>query len=337
MKHTTKLITVLALLALMLIPAAPARALGPFDGGPVIFGGNYTLASGDTLNGDLVVFGGNVTIEADAQVNGSIVIFGGLITLDGTMTGDLVLVGASGSMGEKAVIQGDLVTVGGSLSRADGARIEGQIRNDPTIEIPAPTIPDVPEVPNVPAVPAVPQPSNPFNPIGSAFGVLGQAVLIAALAMLLVLFLRPQMERVAQTLVSTPLMAGGVGLLTIPAVIIAGVILILTLIGPFVLGLLFLAAWLFGIITIGMEVGERFTRAIDQNWTPVWTTGFGTFLLVLIAQGIGLVPCVGWLVPFLLGVTGIGAIVLTFLNSRAKPPIVAAPAAGPDEALPPPA
>jgi hypothetical protein len=333
MKHTTKLITVLALLALMLIPAAPARALGPFDGGPVIFGGNYTLVSGDTLNGDLVVFGGNVTIEADAQVNGSIVIFGGLITLDGTMTGDLVLVGASG-LGEKAVIQGDLVTVGGSVSRAEGARIEGQIRNDPTIEIPAPTIPDVPTVPETPVVP---QPGNPFNPIGSAFGVLGQAVLIAALAMLLVLFLRPQMERVAQTLVSTPLMAGGVGLLTIPAVIIAGLILILTIIGPFVLGLLFLAAWLFGIITIGMEVGERFTRAIDQNWTPVWTTGFGTFLVVLITQGVGIVPCVGWLVPFLLGVTGIGAIVLTFLNSRAKPPIVAAPAAGPDEALPPPA
>jgi hypothetical protein len=36
-------------------------------------------------------------------------------------------------------------------------------------------------------------------------------------------------------------------------------------------------------------------------------------------------------------VLGIGAIVLTFLNSRAKPLIVAAPAPGPDEALPPPA
>jgi hypothetical protein len=337
MKHTTKLMTVLVLLALMLIPAVPARALGPYDGGPVIFGGNYTLVSGDTLNGDLVVFGGNVTIEADAQVKGSIVIFGGLITLDGAMTGDLVLVGASGSMGEKAVIQGDLVTVGGSLSRADGARIEGQIRNDPTIEIPAPTIPVIPNAPATQIAPNTPPPSDFFNPFGSAFGVLGQAVLIAALAMLLVLFLRPQMERVAQTLVSNPLMAGGVGLLTIPAVIITGFILILTIIGPLVLGFLFLAAWLFGIITIGMEVGERFTRAIDQNWSSVWTTGFGTFLVVLITQGIGIVPCVGWLVPFMLGVTGIGAIVLTFLNSRAKPPIVAAPAALPDEALPPPA
>ena len=78
MKPVTKLLSVLALLALLLIPVSPAFALelGPYDGGPVIFGGNYTLKSGDTLNGDLVVFGGNVTIEEDALVEGSIVVPG---------------------------------------------------------------------------------------------------------------------------------------------------------------------------------------------------------------------------------------------------------------------
>jgi hypothetical protein len=114
------------------------------------------------------------------------------------------------------------------------------------------------------------------------------------------------------------------------------VTIILILAVPFAV-LALVLAWLFGIISIGMEVGERFTRAIGQTWSPVWTTGFGTFLFVLVVQGIGLAPCIGWLAPFLLGVTGVGAVVLTFINSRAKPPIVAAPAAGPDEALPPPA
>lgn len=342
MKHTTKLFTVLALLALLLIPAAPARALGPFDGGPVIFGGNYTLASGDTLNGDLVVFGGNVTIEADALVKGSIVIFGGNISLDGSMTGDLVLIGGSGSMGGKAVIEGDLVTVGGTISRAEGARIEGQIRNDPTIEIPVPTIPDVPNVPDVPSIPETPVvpnvPESPFwNPIGSAFGVLGQAIIIAALAMLLSLFLRPQMERVAQTFTSQPLVAGGIGLMTVlvfPLLLVFMAVTIILILGiPFAV-LALVLAWLFGTVSIGMEAGERFTRAIGQDWSPVLTTGFGTFLLVLIVQGIGLAPCVGWLAPFLLGVTGVGAVLLAFL-SRANPRIVAAQAAGPDEPLPP--
>jgi hypothetical protein len=337
MKHTTKLLTIFALLALLLIPAAPARALSPLDGGPVIFGGNYTLASGDTLNGDLVVFGGNVTIEEDAQVKGSIVIFGGNVSLDGTMTGDLVLIGGSGAMGGKAVIEGDLVTVGGTLSRAEGARIEGEVRNDPTIEIPVPTIPNVPGIPETPTVPNVPK--SPFlNPIGSAFGVLGQAIVIAALAMLLVLFLRPQMERVAQTFTRQPLVAGGVGLLSalsFPLLLVLMAVTIILILGiPFV-ALALVLAWLFGVVSIGLEVGERFTRAIDQDWSPVLTTGFGAFLLVLIVQGIGLVPCVGWVAPFLLGVAGVGAVLLTVFNSRAKPPVVAAQVTGPDEPLPP--
>jgi hypothetical protein len=331
MKRATKLFTLLALLMLAFFPTASARAMGPFDGGPVIFGGSYTLKSGDTLNGDLVVFGGNVSIEEDALVKGSIVIFGGTITLNGTMTQDLVLIGGAGSMGEKAVIEGDLVMVGGSMARAEGARIEGEIRDETTIEIPAPTIPEAPTVPEAP------RPNVNINPIGSAFGVLGQAILIAALAMLLSLFMRPQMERVADTLVRQPLAAGGVGLLTVFVSPLVALFMVLTIIlilaVPFLALGLFLA-WLFGLIAIGFEVGERFTRSIGQSWSPTLTAGFGTFLLVLIAQGIGLVPCVGWTVPFVIGATGVGAVVLTILDSRKKP-LVAAPASSTDEPLPP--
>ncbi len=339
MQRLTKLTIILALLALAFLPTASVRAMGPFDGGPVIFGGSYTLKSGDTLNGDLIVFGGNVTIEEDALVKGSIIIFGGIIALDGTMTQDLVLIGASGSMGAKAVIEGDLVTVGGSLTRAEGARIEGEIRNETGIEVPVPTIPEVPEVPTVPEVPAVPEvpQPRPWNPLGSAFGVLGQAVLMGALAMLLSLFLRPQMERVADVFLRQPLVAGGVGLLTVlvfPLLLLFMIVTILLILGtPFAV-LALVLAWLFGTISFGMEVGERFTRSVGQSWSPVLTAGFGTFLLVLVVQGIGLVPCIGWLTPFLVGVTGVGAVLLT-LFQRSNPSFVAAPAPGPDEALPP--
>ncbi len=331
MKRATKLFTLLALLALVFIPTASARAMGPFDGGPVIFGGSYTLKGGDTLNGDLVVFGGNVTIEETAQVKGSIVIFGGNVSLDGTITGDLVLIGGAGSLGKKSVIQGDLVTVGGSVNRAEGARIEGQIRDNPTIEIPPPTIPQMP------TTPSVPQPSRSFNPFASAFGVLGQAILIAALAMLLSLFLHPQMDRVAQVFARQPLVAGGVGLLSVfisPLLVLFMILTIILILAIpfFVLG--FVLIWLFGIISIGMETGERFTHSIGQNWSPALTAGFGTFLLVLITRGLGLVPCFGWLAPFLVGVAGVGAVILAILETR-KPPAAPAPAAGLGEALPP--
>lgn len=337
MKRATKLFTLLALLALAFFPTASAHAMGPFDGGPVIFGGSYTLKSGDTLNGDLVVFGGNVTIEEDALVKGSIVIFGGTIKLDGTMTQDLVLIGASGSMGEKSVIEGDLTMVGGSMTRADGSRIDGDVRDNPTIEIPPPTVPEIPEIPAVPEVPAVPQPNVTVNPIGSAFGVLGQAIVIAALAMLLSLFMRPQMERVAQTLARQPLMAGGVGIVTTLASPLVALFMLVTVI--LILAIPFLAlglflAWLFGIIAIGLEVGERFTRSIGQDWSSTLTAGFGTFLLVLITQGFGLIWCIGWTVPFFVGCAGVGAVALTILDSR-RAPIVAAPAPSPSEPLPP--
>ncbi len=336
MKRTTKLFTLLALLALVFFPTASARAMGPFDGGPVIFGGSYTLKSGDTLNGDLVVFGGNVTIEEDATVKGSIVIFGGTIKLDGALTEDLVLFGASGSMGEKSVIEGDLTMVGGSMSRAEGSRIEGQIQDNPTIEIPPPTIPEVPQAPEVPPAPESPKPFI-FNPLGSAFDVLGQAVVIAALAMLLSLFMRPQMERVGSAFARQPLIAGGIGLLTVIASPLVTLFMIVTIIlilavPFFVLGLFL--AWLFGVIAIGMEFGERFTRSIGQDWPPTLTAGFGTFLVVLVAQGLAIIPCFGWLAPFLLGCVGVGAVVLTMFDAR-KMPIVAAPARGPDEPLPP--
>ena len=344
MKQLTKVFITLSLLFILLLPASSARAFGPLDdGGPVIFGGSYTLASGETLNSDLVVFGGNVTIEQGATVRGSVVIFGGNVKLDGTMTGDLVLIGGSGSMGEKAVIQGDVVTVGGTLNRAEGSVIQGTVQNDPTIQIPVPSIPEVitstqvpniPELPVVPQVPGVNQPNININPIGSAFSVLGSAILFAAFAMLLVLFLRPQMDLVAGTAVANPFVAFGVGLLALPATLMLGVILLLTIIGPVMLVIAFFAAWLFGIVSLGAEVGERFTHSIGQDWAPALTAGFGTFLLVLIVQGIGQIPCIGWLFPFGLGLVGLGSVILAvFARYNNRRAVV--PAAAPSEPLPP--
>lgn len=340
MKPITKLFSILALLALLLIPVSSAFALGLDlgDDGEVIFGGNYTLKSGDTLNDDLVVFGGNVTIEEDSLVEGSIVVFGGNVTMDGTMEGDLVIFGGAGSLGPKSVVEGDLVTVGGSVSRAEGSVVKGDITNEPAIQIPAPVIPNVPSVPDVPNVPETPIMVNNFNPVWDAFGTLVFAVIMGALAMLLALFLQPQMERMTQAIVGQPVMAGGVGLMTLVIAPFALLLMVVTiiLIPVAVLAVILLgAAWVFGTVSIGMEVGERFTRAINQTWAPVLTTGFGTFLLFLVVGGIGLIPCVGWVPEFLVSLVGIGAAVLTVFGSRTYPPATAAPAAGPSEPLPP--
>jgi hypothetical protein len=80
-------------------------------------------------------------------------------------------------------------------------------------------------------------------------------------------------------------------------------------------------AWLFGIVALGQEVGERFTKAINQIWAPVLSTGFGTFLLLLVGGFIGLIPCIGWLLPFLVGLVAVGGVVTTWFGTRTAPGI----------------
>ena len=335
MKHTTKFFYALAILALLLLPASPAFAIGPYDDGQVIFGGNYTLESGKTLNGDLVVFGGNVEIQEDALVKGSVVVFGGNVSMSGTMEGDLVIFGGAGSLGEKALVKGDLVTVGASVSRAEGSVVEGEITNEPAIEIPAPPVPEVPAVPEAPNVTNLPVTVDMFGPVASAFRTLTFAVIMGALAMLLALFLQPQMERVAETAFRQPLIAGGMGMLTLFSVFVAAIVLLITIIAPFLLAIALFAAWLFGLVAFGWEVGQRFTAAINQPWPPVLTAGFGTFLMVLVIGGFGMIPCLGGLIWLVVSLFVIGAVTLALVEARKNPSAMASPAAGPSEPLPP--
>ena len=62
-----KILTLLITLSLILLPTQSVAA-GGLEDGPVIFGGSYTLESGESLNNDVLVFGGTVMIEEGAKV-----------------------------------------------------------------------------------------------------------------------------------------------------------------------------------------------------------------------------------------------------------------------------
>jgi hypothetical protein len=268
------------------------------------------LESGDTFDGDLVVFGGNVTIEESANLNGDLVVIGGTIKSNGETAGSVVVVGGQINLEESALVTGDVVTIGGQLQQAEGAKIEGEVVNNvaPNITFPngriPPTEPDVPVVPDV----APPNIDIHFNPFAEFFGIITWAIGASVFSMLLALFLQPQIERTGKAIVSQPLMTGAIGLLSV----VVATILFLTILPPILVAF----AWFFGIVAMGQEVGERFTKAINQNWSPVLTIGFGTFLLVLTGGIIGLIPCLGGLVLFLLGMIGIGASVITLFGTR---------------------
>ncbi|MCJ7433052.1 MAG: hypothetical protein MUO77_06150 [Anaerolineales bacterium] len=322
MKKFKSLFVVLLLLALAVIPASSAHALGFDDGsgGKVIFGENFTLAEDEMLDGDLVVFGGNVTIENGATVTGSVVVFGGTITQDGLIEGDIVVFGGQISVGEEAVVEGDAVTIGGQLDVAEGGEIEGErVTNVPAPKIELPDMPNAPVMPNMPNAPIAPFVDYGTNPLFDGMNVITRAVAIAALAMLVSVFLQPQIEQVSQTIMRQPLTAGSFGLLTVFIAPLALVILTVTILlipVALVAALLLVLIWLFGLIAIGQEVGERFTKAINQTWAPVLTIGFGTFLLMLVGGSVALVPCVGWLAPVVIGLVGIGGVMMSWFSSR---------------------
>ena len=162
----------------------------------------------------------------------------------------------------------------------------------------------------MPAVPDVQPPhiNINYNPFTDVFWVFFWAVAVSAFSMLLTLFWQPQIERTGQAIISQPLMTGAIGLLSF----VVAAILFLTVIPLIVIAF----AWLFGVVAIGSEIGERFTKAINQAWSPVLTIGFGTFLLMLVGGAVGLIPCLGGLVLFLLGLVGIGGSVITLFGSR---------------------
>lgn len=324
MKIKFKTITFLLLLALLLVPTSSVYAQGPGPGsGRVIFGSNITIESGEPFEGDLVLFGGNVTVKADAELNGDLVVIGGNIVSDGTLDGDVVVVGGQIRLEATAVVSGDVVLVGGQIQRAEGARIEGDLVNNvaPQIDIPngkvPPVVPDVPSVPDVPGVPGLPNVVNvDFNPFFEFGRVFATALLMAFLAMLAVLFFQERLDKVSHAVITQPLMVGGVGLLSV----IVGVALFLTVIP--VVALVF--AWLFGVVALGKEIGERLGRALRQDWAMVLNAGLGTFLLMFVVGSIQavnnfswVVGCFTWIIPAVVGLLAIGSVVITRFGAQA--------------------
>jgi cytoskeletal protein CcmA (bactofilin family) len=285
----------------------PAYAQGSdYEGGRVIFGSNFTLEEDDTFNGDLVVFGGNVTVEEGADLNGNLVVFGGTISSAGNVEGDVVIIGGQVKLEEEAVVEGDLVTIGGQVDQAEGAVVKGEIVNNvaPDIQLPNGRVPPDITPPNVPT----PRVEINYNPFLHFFNVFFWAIIISGFAMLLMLFWQAPIERTGNTIVTQPLVSGAIGLVAV----VAAILLALTILPPLIVAF----AWLFGIVAMGREVGERFAAAINQRWTPVLTIGAGTFLLMVVGGAIGSIPCLGGLLLFLLGLLGIGGAISTWFNLK---------------------
>lgn len=316
MKFNSKFLILAVLLAALFLPGSIVDASSPRDD-KVVFGGSYTLPSGSTLQGNLAVFGGTATLEKDSVVEGDVLVTGGTLDIQGKVTGNVAAFGGSINLGSNGVIEGDVSTLGGSFNRAEGAQVKGQVITGgavPHINIPG----------KVTTIPGIPLNINPaltfFTDVVKTFL---WSVALAALAMLLTIFVPQQTERVARAVMGAPVVLGGVGLLTsivfVPLVVIMAVTIILIPVIPLA-ALLLILAGVFGWIAIGLETGQRLVKFFKVEWPIPAAAGLGTFLLTLVLSIIGQVPCVGWIAPFIFSIVALGAAILTRFGTQVYPP-----------------
>jgi hypothetical protein len=316
MKKLTRILILALLISAILIPTT-ASASG-FGDDKVVFGGNFTLHEGETLNGDLVVFGGNVILEASSTVNGDTVVLGGNVTSNGTINGNLVALGGIVKLHNEARVIGDLTILGSSFEQASGAYISGNIITEE----------NVPFDFNLPSGIGLLNGEFPTfqvreMPFVSASWFFFQVLIWTGLAILIALFLQNQAAVINRAAFGQPVMSFVVGLGIVfiaPLVLIALILTILlsplSLLGIFAL----LATWVVGLVSLSIEIGKKLAQALDQSWSAPIMAGVGMFILSLLFNGFQhIVPCVGFLPKFVLGLWVMGAVILTRFGSREYP------------------
>ena len=305
-------VLVLALFAVLLVPAAPVLA-DDGRGDRVIFGGTFTVESGERYRGDVVVLGGSVEIEEEGELDGDLFVMGGAVTVAGEVAGDVGVVGGMLDLEDSASLEGDLFVFGGGISRAEGATVTGEViegvgfRFDEGYGWPLP--PDLRWGPRFEVDHGVNWMLRIFLEIVKT--VLTILVLVA-IGCLLVLFLPAQMELVGETVLAVPLPSLGSGLLSVVVAVAVGAMLIVTLclspIGVLVL-LALLVAGLFGWTAVGLVVGQKILDALKvQEAVSLLAMALGVIIISLLAKA----PCcIGFLIALGVGSLGLGAVVLT--------------------------
>ncbi len=300
------------------------------EGDKVVLGGTFNLAHGETLKGNLIVIGGTATIEEDSVVEKDVMVMGGTISVSGRIEGSVNIVGGLVTLSKSAAVGGDVNALGGNLLRDEGAQVNGAVNTDVPGMFPF-VLPGRIEIPNLggwfPIQPGdlrIPRFNIHVNPFWDGLLLLFRSFLWAVIAVLVVIFLPKNSERVAGVISSQPLIAGGLGCMTVIIAPLILALLAITICGiPIsVIGaIILLAAWGYGIIVVGMEVGTRLAQLVKQDWALPVSASIGTFILTLVINSIGaFIACIGWLAPALVGVVGLGAVLLTRFGSQHYPP-----------------
>jgi hypothetical protein len=308
MKKRLLLVPIVLLVAL----ALPVSALADgYSGGKVIFGDDYTLESGEELDGDLLVFGGNVTLEGGSLVDGSVFVLGGNVNARGVIDGDVGVLAGNVVLGPRSIVEGDVSTLGGNLERMQGSHVDGEVNSTYGFGFDL----DALESLDFSKISWVPR----WSPWIGIVWFMFRTLMLAALAVLVAMLWPKPVERTADAIASQPWISGGIGLLTLVVTPLLLLLMIITLVlipVSVAAVLLVFVAGVFGWIALGTEIGRRLGRAFKKEWHPAAAASVGTLLLSFVIGGLGMISCFAKLIPVLVACVGLGAVFLTRFGSR---------------------
>jgi hypothetical protein len=314
-------ILISTLLLMILLLAFPTTVFAQSNGDKLVLGGSYTLQNGEVLDGNLVVLGGTATLEDGSTVTGDVMITGGTLYARGKIDGGITAIGGTIYLQGNALVLGDVNLASANFNRENSAVVEGTVNYNSA---------DLNNLPwdfnpsNILPRNGISQAiSNGLGFIGSVLWAIVQILAFSVLAAVVALLLPKPTERVAQSLVAQPVLCGGLGFLTAivgPALLILlSITIILLPVG--LLGLFALAVTLlFGWIAVGMETGRRIALLFKQEWAPAINAGLGTLVITFVANIIGRIPCVGWILPTFVAIIGLGAVIISRYGTRVYQP-----------------
>jgi predicted flap endonuclease-1-like 5' DNA nuclease len=304
------LLVVFAIVGAAMVPVAFAQDT---TGDRVVMGENYTLQSGDTLDGNLAVLGGNATLEEDTLVTGDVTLAGGNMVVSGRVGGNLTMMGGSLTLNDTAVIEGNLAAFAGSVTRAPGAQVQGETFNG--LRTPNRIGPIAPVAPVVPRFDAADEtPRSWFGRfIGWQLGTLGSIVLMGLLGLVLVVIAPRGVARVASATATQPALTFGVGFLTLIVGLLAGLILLIACGLGLLVWLALLAGTVLGWIGVAVWVGQRLLGALKlRTASSIGEVLAGVVAVTLLSR----IPCIGWLFGIIFVCWGLGAVVLTRFGTQ---------------------
>ena len=277
---------------------------GKVGGDIRIGGGNVTITA--AVGGDVLAGGGTITLANSAQVSGDLVLGGGAVLVDAPIAGDVRIGGGSvninSRIGGDVIIEADQELVFGSKSVITG-KIKYRGVKEAVIEEGA----QISEI----EFSKLARKGGAKGAVGGIAGAVVWTIGMIIAGLLLLKFFRRRVRTVVDRAFDRPWLNLGIGFLFAVALPVAGVILLITIVGVYAALILF--AWLGLIYLVVSVIAAMFLGATILRWLKKseglrWTTlVLGAVLLMILK----FIPFVGWLACLVIWLIAFGATLRT--------------------------